>query len=350
MAYERLVDTKRGELGIISCNSGRHFAEKVASQLEDIILKNHNVKYNPRIDSKETIFANTELKTEIQESVRNRDIYIFQDIENKTDGMSVNDNYMALKTAILASKSSAPEHVTAVVPVFPYARQDKPKSREGVTAGLVVSELVSAGAKRVITLDVHQETIAGMFTAIGNDSVLENLRASKRFIDYINGNIPLDDLVIVAPDTGGAQRANFYAKKLELPLNVMYKERDYSSPNNVGNMRLVGDVKDKNCFFIDDMIDTAGTTVKSIENLKELGAKDVYFAASLPLFNGPAIERLSSAYERGILKKVIGTNVVYHGDNFVEENDWFEEIPMERYFAKVIYHINQGRSISKLLE
>ncbi|MFP4189777.1 MAG: ribose-phosphate diphosphokinase [Candidatus Woesearchaeota archaeon] len=339
------MDVTRGKPGIISCKSGKHFADKVVGELERIVLEKHGFNESFRVDSYEFVFANSEVKTEIAESIRNRDIYIFQDVENSSEGMSVNDNYMALKTAIISAASSDAKHITAVVPVFPYARQDKSKAREGITAALVARELEDAGASRVITLDVHQDSISGYF----RKGTLENLRASKRFMDYLSSRIPMDDLVIVAPDAGCAQRASYYARQLELPLSIMHKERDYTSKNTVDNMTLVGDVEDKDCFFIDDMVDTAGTTVKSIRGVKDKGAHDVYFAASLPLFNGDAIERLRNCYEEASLTRLIGTDVVYHGENFSEEEEWYDEVAMGSYFAKVIYNINQGRSISKLL-
>ena len=341
------MDMTRGKLGIISCDSGRHFAGKVISELEDILMKRHGYDENIDVGSKEIVFANGEVKTEISESIRNKDIYIFQDVENNVDGMSVNDNYMALKTAVLSAASADPKHITAVMPVYPYARQDKSKAREGITAALIAREVEAAGASRMITLDVHQDSITGYFHP--RKGLLENLRASKDLIDYVEEKIPKDDLVVVAPDVGGAQRAGFFARRLGLPLNIMHKERNYASANDVEKMTLVGDVRGKDCLFIDDMVDTGGTTVKAIRAAKEEGANDVYFATSLPLLNGPAKERLDQCYDEGGLRRLIGTNVVYHGDDFVENTPWYDEVPMQRYFAKVIYNINQGISISRLL-
>ena len=336
----------RGRLGIISCASGKHFADKVVTKLEEIIKNEDGVTNSElSIASTERVFANSELNTILEESIRNRDIYIFQDVENSQNGLSVNDNYMVLKTAIASAKASDAKYITAVIPVYPYARQDKPKSREGIMAAVVARELEDAGASRVITLDIHQEATAGFF----RKAVLENLRASKKIFDYIEENIPIDDLVVVAPDAGTAQRANFYAGKLALPLSFMHKQRDYSLPNSVEKITLVGDVKGKDCFFIDDMIDTAGTTIAAIKTAKDAGANNVYFATSLPLFNGPAVERLDKAYQDGLFTKVIGTNVIYHGDDFADQIPWYDEVKMEKYFARVIYELNRGRSISRLL-
>ncbi len=335
----------RGKLGIISCESGKHFAEKVVSRLQEIMKEEDDTEELMR-KTKETVFGNTEVKTEIEECIRNQDIYIFQDVENKSGGRSVNDNLIALKTAINAAKLANAHFITAVIPAYPYARQDKPKTREGVTAGMIARELEDCGAGRVITLDVHNDAIAGFF----RHATLENLRASKDIIDYIKGKIGTENLVIVAPDVGGATRANFYAKQLGLKLAIIHKERDYSKANTVENMSLIGEVKGKNVFVVDDLIDTAGTLVNAAKKLKEAGAKKVFFAASLAMLNGPAVERLDKAYKEGIVTKIIGTNVIYHGENFAEEHEWYNEISLERYFARVIYNINKGISIGRLLE
>jgi len=336
----------RGKLGIMACDSGKPFAEKVFDELKKIIQKENHVAVSRIIQIKETKFSNGEIKTEIDESIRNQDVYIFQDVENKSSGLNVNDNIMALKTAIQAAKMADAQYVTAVIPAFPYARQDKPKTREGITAAMIARELEDAGATRVITLDVHNEAIAGFFRKAN----LENLRASKNLMNYIKEKLDLKDLVIVAPDAGGAARANFYAKNLGVKLALIHKERDYSKANAIDSMSLIGDVKGKNAFVVDDLIDTGGTVVNAAKKLKEFGAKKIYFAASLALLNSPALERLDQAYKEGIITKVIGTNVIYHGEDLKKKHPWYEEVSVAKYFAKVIYNINRGISISRLLD
>ncbi len=335
----------RGKLGIVSCESGRHFSEKVIERLKEIIAKENNGN-NIDISTKETFFANTEVKTELGESIRNKDIYIFQDTENKSQGLSVNDNYMALKTAILAAKNSGAKHVTAVIPVFPYARQDKPKTREGINASMIARELEDIGVSTIITLDVHNDAIGGFFRR----AILENLRASKDFMDYIKENIGVENLVIVAPDVGSAQRAGHYARKLGVKLAIVHKERDYTTKSKVDRMTLVGDVKGKKAFIVDDLMDTAGTAVEAMKTLRAEGAEKVYFAVSLPLLNGPAVEKLNKAHKEGVFNKILGTNVIYREPGFKDKNTWYEEVNLEKYFARVIYNINKGISISRLLE
>jgi ribose-phosphate pyrophosphokinase len=336
----------RGKLGIISCESGRHFAEKVVERLKEIIKKEQDGSDELLRLSKETIFANTEIKTELGESIRNQDVYIFQDVENESQGLSVNDNLMALKTAINAAKLSNAHSITAVIPVYPYARQDKPKTREGISAAMIARELEDCGASRVITLDVHNEAIAGFFRT----AVLENLRASKDLMDYVKNNIGTENLIVVAADVGGAPKADFFARRLGTKLAIMHKERDYTCANCVERMNLVGDVTGKDVLVAEDMIDTAGTLVTAAKKLKEMGAKRVFFSASLAMFNGPAVERIDKAYAEGIITKVIGTNVIFKELDFAKEHPWYGEVSLERYFARVIYNINKGKSITKLLD
>jgi ribose-phosphate pyrophosphokinase len=336
----------RGKLGIIACESGRPLAEKVVAELKDIIKKENNINASGIIKSKETKFSNGEIKTEIEESIRNQDIYIFQDVENKSCGLTINDNIMALKTAIQAAKMADAQFITTVIPVFPYARQDKPRTRESTTASMIARELEDAGAARVITLDIHNDAIAGFF----RKADLENLRASKDIADYIKEKIGLKDLVIVAPDAGGAARANFYARKLGVKLALIHKERDYSKANTIDSMSLIGDVKGKVAFVVDDLIDTGGTVINAAKKLKECGAEKIYFAASLAMLNGPAIERLDGAYKQGLITKVVGTNVICHGEDLHKRFEWYEEVSLAKYFARVIYNINRGISISRLLE
>lgn len=332
-------------LGIIICESGRHFAEKVVAKLKEKIEKDTELKSSLVKNTKEVIFANGELKTEIEESIRDKDIFIFQDVTNKSNGLSLNDNYMILKTTIDAARRSSAKSIVVVLPYFPYARQDKTKSREGITAEMVARELENTGADRVIVLDIHNTAIAGFFRK-GN---FENLRATKQIIEYIKENIPLTNLEICSPDAGGLERAEYYAKKLGTPVNVLLKKRDYSKANTVEKMYLLGDVDGKDIFIIDDIIDTAGTIIKGAEILKQRGANKIYFGASHGLFSNPAIERLNEAFSKGIFDGVVVANTIFQPDE-VKNLPWYNEVNLESYFAKVINNIYKNESISKLFE
>ena len=333
----------RGNLSILACESGIPFAKKIVNE---IIKKKGEVKF---ISFNEIKFANSERKTVIKESIRGSDIYIIQDVENSVNDCSVDENLRALKTTIDAAYRSDANYITAVIPVFPYARQDKQEGREGITAAAVAREIEDVNANHIITLDVHNEAIAGFF----RKAKFENLHASKNIIDYIKKNkddFDLKNLVVMSPDVGGARRAKHYAKMLGVNLILAYKDRNYNTPNSIESIQIVGEVKGKDILIVDDMIDTAETLINVVKKAKEKGAKKVYVACSLALFNGPAIERITKAYEKGFLTAIIGTDAVYHGDDFQEKNPWYKEVSVASYFAGVIIRLNQHKSISKLLE
>ncbi len=334
-------------LGILTCEAGRPFANKV---LEKLLEKQEKAYL---IDSKETHFANSEIKTLINESIRDTDVYVFQDVENSKLPYSVNDNYLALKTAIKAAKRSQARSIIPIIPYFPYSRQDKSMAREGITAAMVAREIedISNKIDTVVTLDVHNDAIAGFF----RDANLQNLHASKQIMEYIRETFNLKDILISSADEGSVDKANHYAKNLRCALGVIYKDRNYSKSNcddsAIEKVTFLGDCKNKDVIIIDDMICTGGTIVKNVEMLKkEKGAKSVTAACSLPLFNGPAVKRLSKAYSEGILERVIGTDAIYHGNDFQQKNPWYKEVSVAGYFAKVIKNLTKGVSISKLLE
>ncbi len=336
---------KRGPLALMACKSGIPFAIKVLRELNSYLISSGRASIN-LIASQEIYFANTEIKTMIDESVRGCDLYIFQDVENSTDNLSVDQKIRALKTAIDAARRADAHYITAVLPVFPYSRQDKQIGRECITAAQIAQEIEDAGADRVITMDIHNNAIAGYF----RKAKFENLHASKNLIDYVKQNILLDNLVVVSPDAGGAKMANYFAQKLGAGLAIAYKERDYSKQSFVEKMTILGDVSGKDIFIIDDMISTGGTLYNITKLLKEkFNARDIYLACSLPLFNPPAIERLNELFKDGSIKEVIGTDAVYHGEDFKEKNPWFKEVSVAKYFAKVIFNINDYLSLSALL-
>ena len=331
----------RGKLSLISCDSGLPFFKRVIAELEN--MANHTICVP---GSREYYYANGEIKTIIQKNIRGNDIYIFQNIEDPASENNVNDNFFALLTAIDAARYADADSITAVIPQFPYARQERRKSREGITAKLVARHLESAGVNRVITLDIHAEAIQGFFPK----AKLENLHASTTFIKYFESlNLKKEDTVVVAPDMGSTERARIYSNALHCAIAVIDKERNYSKASTIADMKLLGDVDGKDLIIVDDMIATGGTLISAITELKKHGAKDIYIATSLPYFNGSAVEKLDEAYKKGIFKKILGTDAVYRGNLFIKEHPWYEEVSMAPLFAKVIYNINHKQSVSALL-
>lgn len=332
----------RGNLSILACESGKHFAQRVLKK-----LKQKGVKVN-FIDSQERHFADTEIKTVIEKSIRGADIYIFQDVENSVNGYSVDEKLRALKTAIDAAWRCDANYITAVIPVFPYARQDKQVGREGITASMVAREIEDANANHVITLDVHNLAIEGYF----RKAKFENLRAYKTLVDYIKANpdeFSLENLRVMAPDLGGAGRAGHYAQQLGVEPVFAYKRKN-TQTDSIEKIIIIGDVQDKDILIVDDMIDTAGTIINAAEEAKKQGAQRVYAVCSLPLFNEDALKKIKKAHKDGYLTAVIGTDAVYHGDDFQEKNPWFREVSVASYFSKVISRMNKRESISALLK
>jgi len=315
-----------------------------------------------RIPTGFTIFPNGEIKAEIQESVRGKDIYIVQDVENhfpvSFNGgemkrvLSVNDHLFTVFVTVDAAKQAGAECVTLVMPVYPYARQHKKKGREGLTAGRVAMILESLGVNRIITLDIHSREINIAFDSMR----LENLHASYQIIRTLSQipGIYDDGFVVVSPDTGAVDRNKFYATALKKPLALLYKERDYSKvtkdalDNNISEIKLLGDIRGKTVFMADDMLGTGGTLLEAMKFLKEQGAGKVICSVSLPLFTGDAIRYFDDAYKQGLFYRIIGTNGVYQEEALKRE--WYISVNITKLFAQTICRLHQELSMSSLLD
>lgn len=336
---------ERGALSIMACNSGKNFATRIVKALNDIVKypdKNPDFRL---VNSHEIYFANGEVKTVIEENIRGDDHYIVQCMDDPLSDKTINDNLITLFTAVNAAFQSDADSITAVIPQFPYSRQERKKTREGITARQIARFIEDSGANRVITLDIHAEAIMGFF----NSARFEDLHASQTLIDHFLKHYQNDNLVITAPDVGGAEKARFYSKAMEVDFAIVDKARDYSKAGVIESMRLVGDVKNKDVLLPDDMVSTGGTIVNAMKLLKDKGAKKIYVACSLPFFNGNAKELLSKSHQDGILTKVIGTDAVIHGEKFIQNNPWYDEVSIAPLFAAVIHNINAKRSVSELL-
>ena len=341
------MDGNRGQLGIVSCNSGRDFAYGIVEYLKGKYRDQHHEDRFRYIKSTETHFANGEIKTSIDEPIRGMDVYVVQLMDDPLNANSTNDNLMAMATAVNAAFNSDAGTITAVIPQFPNARQERRKGRESVTASMVASFIESCGANRVLTVDIHAEAIAGFF----HRARLDNLHASRQLMqtmmkrDLINENT-----VVVAPDVGSAETARYYSRELKTDMALIVKERDYSKASTVVETRLVGNVRDKNVVIVDDMVATGGTLIAACGKLKEFGVKNIDVFCTFPFFNGEAVDKLNKAYKEGVIRSVTGTNAVWRGEKFNSEHDWYNEVDISRLFAKVIYSINHMKSISNILE
>ncbi|HXS96573.1 MAG TPA: ribose-phosphate pyrophosphokinase [Candidatus Limnocylindrales bacterium] len=239
-------------------------------------------------------FADGEIYLQIQENVRGADVFVIQPTCTPVDR-----NLMELLLMIDALKRASAERITAVLPYYGYARQDrKDKPRVPISARLVAALLETAGADRVLTLDLHAAQIQGFF-----DIPVDHLFSSPVMIEYFKAlNVP--DMTVVSPDAGGVERARAFAKRLNSPLAIIDKRREEANVAEV--MNVVGEVSGRHCLLVDDLIDTAGTLVKGAEALMEKGATSVSACATHAVLSGPAVERISES----CLKEVVVTNSI----------------------------------------
>ena len=229
-------------------------------------------------------FSDGEIFVEIEEHIRGADVFIIQ-----PTCPPVNENLIELLIMIDATRRASARRITAVLPYYGYARQDrKTAPRTPISAKLVANLIVTAGARRVLTMDLHAGQIQGFF-----DIPVDHLYALPVFLDYLKKHFNQENLIIVSPDAGGVERAREYAKRLNVEIAIVDKRR--TAPNESAVMNIVGNVKDKIAVIIDDMIDTAGTVCKAAEALLEKGAIEVHSMATHPVLSGKALERIKNS-------------------------------------------------------
>ncbi len=260
------------EIKIFTGNSNKPLAEAIAKQL------------NTSLGQMEvTHFSDGEIYVRYDESIRGKDVFLIQSTSSP-----VNTNLMELLIMIDAAKRASAGRITAVIPYFGYARQDrKARSREPITAKLVANLITSAGADRVLTMDLHCLQIQGFF-----DIPLDNLVGGPTLYNHFKPKVD-DDFVVVSPDIGSVARARKVAARMDAKMAIIDKRRPKANVMEV--MNIIGDVRGKNCLMIDDMIDTAGTIVQGAKALKDAGAKEIYACCSHGVLSGPAIDRLNAS-------------------------------------------------------
>ncbi|MFQ5703978.1 MAG: ribose-phosphate diphosphokinase [Gemmatimonadales bacterium] len=274
-------------------------------------------------------FADGEIFVKIDENVRGQDVFIIQPT------CPPSDNIMELLLLIDAARRASAARVSAVVPYFGYGRQDrKDQPRVAISAKLMANLIVTAGADRLLAIDFHQHQLQGFF-----DIPVDHLYAAPVFVQHYRQK-RLHNLVVVAPDVGGAKMARGFAKRLDASLAIIDKRRPSANIAEVVNV--VGDVEDRDCLISDDMIDTAGTMAEAVHALKRLGARDVYCCASHPLFSGPAVERLKGCP----VKEVAVTNTM----KLPEERgfDGLKILSIAPLLAQAIRFTHSDQSVSSL--
>ena len=282
-------------------------------------------------------FADGEASVSLEETVRGADVFLIQ-----STCKPVNDNLMELLVMIDACRRASAGRVTAVIPYFGYARQDrKAKSRDPISAKLVANMITAAGAQRVLTMDLHAAQIQGFF-----DLPLDHLLGAPSFVDYYMKKFPEEqfnheDFVVVSPDVGSVARARNFAAKVHMGLAIVDKRRQKANECEV--MNVIGDVAGKTCILYDDMVDTAGSLCNAAKALVEVGgAKEVYACATHGVLSGPAYDRI----ENSVIKEMLFLNTIPQVGN--TKSGKIKFLDVAPIFARAIEHIHGGTSIADL--
>ena len=278
-------------------------------------------------------FSDGEVTVEIQQNVRTRDVFVVQSTCAPT-----NDNLMELLVMVDALRRASAERITAVIPYFGYARQDRrPRSaRVPITAKVVANMLQAVGVTSVLTMDLHADQIQGFF-----DIPVDNIYASPVLLGDLRQR-NYTDLMVVSPDVGGVVRARALAKQLGCDMAIIDKRRPRANVSEV--MHVIGDIEGRNCVIMDDMIDTAGTLVKAAEVLKDRGAKKVYAYCTHPIFSGPAIERIAQGEA---LDEVVITNTIPLSEQ-ARACQKIRQLSVAPLIAETIQRISKGESVMSL--
>jgi ribose-phosphate pyrophosphokinase len=309
---------------IISCNSNQELAKSIATYIGVSLA-----------DASMRKFADDEIFVEINENIRGEDVFIIQSTSHPA-----NDHLMELLISIDAAKRGSAKRITAVIPYYGYARQDrKTGPRTPITAKLVANLITSAGADRVLTMDLHAGQIQGFF-----DIPLDNIFSAPPIIKDMKtkfaGN---NDLVISSPDVGGVVRARAFAKRLNAGLAIADKRREKAGESEV--MHIIGEVKDKTCILLDDIADSAGTLCNAAKALKDHGAKEVYSYIAHGVLSGKALEKIQNSN----IKELVLTDSILASDA-VKKSKNIRHISIAPLMGEAIKRINSDSSVSALFD
>lgn len=308
---------------ILACNSNRPLAEAIGSYL-NIALTSATVRR----------FSDMEVFVEIHENVRGEDVFVVQ-----STSAPANDHLMELLVTLDALRRGSARRITAVVPYFGYARQDRKSGpRTPITAKLVANLITNAGADRVVTMDLHSGQIQGFF-----DIPLDNLYAAPVFTNDIQNRYGNENLMIVSPDVGGVVRARIIARRLDAPLAIIDKRRERAGVSEV--MNIIGDVSGRHCVLVDDIVDSAGTLCNAAEALMKAGATSVSAYVTHGVLSGGAVARVSASPLESLVTtdSIMATEAVKHAHNI-------RHISIAPLMAEAILRISEERSVSSLFD
>lgn len=307
------------EIKLFSCNSNKPLAEAIAKELKTELCSIECSR-----------FSDGEINVHIGETVRGRDVFVIQ-----STSQPVNENLMELLITIDALKRASAGRITAVVPYFGYARQDrKARPRDPITARLVADLIETAGADRILTMDLHAQQIQGFF-----DIPVDHLVGGPLLFRYFTDKVD-ENFCVVSPDIGSVARARNVASKLNCSMAIIDKRRPKA--NQLEVMNIIGDVKGKKCLMVDDMIDTAGTIVQGAEALYNAGATEIYACCTHAVFSGPAIERIKNSH---ITKLVVLDTIALPEEKKIDK---IEVVSVAKLFAIAIENIYQDRKMSDI--
>ena len=308
---------------LLSGTGNLELSKKIAQNLK-LKLVNSNIKR----------FADGEIYVEINENIRGNSIFVIQSISTPA-----NDNLMELLICIDALRRSSAKNITAVIPYFGYARQDrKVVPRTAISAKLVSNLITNAGAHRIVTVDLHAGQIQGFF-----DIPVDNLFSTPIFSKHIKKYISNKNIICVAPDAGGVERARALGQKLNVGLAIVDKRRPAPGKSQV--MNIIGNVKGKNCLLVDDIIDSGGTIVNAAKALKEKGAKDVYVYVTHGVLSGNAVEQINNSK----IKKLILTDTI-DNSNKIKKSSKIVVLSISNLMAEAIKRISNSTSVSDLFK
>jgi len=308
---------------ILTGNSNKHLSQKISK-----FLKNRLVNSNIRK------FADGEIYVEINENIRGNSIFLIQSVSSPA-----NDNLMELLLSIDALKRSSAKNITAVIPYFGYARQDrKVVPRTSISAKLVSNLIAKAGADRVVTVDLHSGQIQGFF-----DIPVDNLFATPIFARHIKKKLKKNNIICVAPDVGGTARARALGKLLNVDLAIVDKRRPAPGKSEV--MNVIGNVKNKTCILVDDIIDSGGTIVNAASELKKKGAKDVHVYVTHGVLSGNAVEKIT----KSSIKNLVVTDTINNSTK-VKKAKNIEVLTISNLVGEAIKRISNSTSVSDLFK
>ena len=308
---------------ILTGNSNKQLSNKISKNLKNKLVNTSIRK-----------FADGEIYIEINENIRGNSIFIIQSVSSPA-----NDNLMELLLCIDALKRSSAKNITAVIPYFGYARQDrKVVPRTSISAKLVSNLITNAGADRVVTVDLHAGQIQGFF-----DIPVDNLFATPIFAKHIKRKIKSNNIICVAPDVGGVERARALGKKLDVGLAIVDKSRP--SPGKSQVMNVIGNVKNKICILTDDIIDSGGTIVNAADALVKRGAKEVHVYATHGVFTGDAVKKIKSSK----IKNLVITDSIDSSDKLKKVRN-IEVLSISILLAEAIKRISNSTSVSDLFK